>query len=315
MPSLSGTISSVKLYLYCATLKETPTVNVHAITRTTWEADATWNTYDGTNAWTSAGGDYNATVIDATAITAATAWYSWVLMGTGSDNPLTLNWGDVVHLMPKLSNEGAVYEYATFSSAEAASNKPYLEITCVAPPVLTTQAVYLVRVNTLRGNGTITNIGGGNATRRGFCYKAGTSGDPTTADSVAYDDGDFAAEAYTKAITGLNVNTSYRVRAYAINADGTGYGTTVQTATASSIDCAVGTGVATGIDAALLKASMIVAVCANIIATGIDMIITLPKFTLTDKNTDSWSYENKNSASYDNPDKNTDAWTYEDKIY
>ena len=72
--------------------------------------------------------------------------------------------------------------------------------------------------------------------KRGFCYKAGT-GDPTTSDSVAYDDGDFGTGAFTKSITGLTGGTTYRVRAYAINSAGTGYGTTVSTTAVNNNGC------------------------------------------------------------------------------
>ena len=101
-------------------------------------------------------------------------------------------------------------------------------------PLVTTQAATNVLKTTATGHGTITDIGGANCTRRGFCYKVGTSGDPTTANSVAYDDGTFGTGAYTKAITGLTAGTGYRVRAYAVNSAGTGYGTTVQITTLSN---------------------------------------------------------------------------------
>jgi len=93
---------------------------------------------------------------------------------------------------------------------------------------VTTQAVTDITKTGCTGNGNITDIDAANATRRGFCYKAGTSGDPTTADSVAYDDGDFSTGAYTKAIAGLTAGTGYRVRAYAVDSQGTSYGNTVQ---------------------------------------------------------------------------------------
>ena len=102
----------------------------------------------------------------------------------------------------------------------------------VDPPAVTTQTPSDVEETTATLNGTITSLGGDtDCSRRGFCYVAGTSGDPTVADSVAYDDGSFAVGAYTKAIVGLTGFTSYRVRAYAINGGGTGYGVTVQTKT------------------------------------------------------------------------------------
>ena len=98
-------------------------------------------------------------------------------------------------------------------------------------PTVTTQSATNIATTSCIGNGNITDTGGENCTRRGFCYKAGTSGDPTTSDSVAYDDGSFGTGAFTKSITGLTPNTSYRVRAYAVNSAGTSYGTTVQVTT------------------------------------------------------------------------------------
>jgi hypothetical protein len=98
-------------------------------------------------------------------------------------------------------------------------------------PTVTTQSATDVATTSFTGNGNITDTGGENCTRRGFCYKVGTSGDPTTSDSVAYDDGSFGTGAFTKSITGLSPNTSYRVRAYAVNSAGTSYGTTVQVTT------------------------------------------------------------------------------------
>ena len=94
-------------------------------------------------------------------------------------------------------------------------------------PTLTTQDCDQITKTSVRGNGNIVGIGNSTPTRRGFCYKVGTSGDPTTSDSVVYDDGSFGTGAFTKTITGLTEGTTYRVRAYAINSSGTGYGTTV----------------------------------------------------------------------------------------
>ncbi|MBA7538423.1 hypothetical protein ES705_30698 [subsurface metagenome] len=114
-------------------------------------------------------------------------------------------------------------------------------ITILAPTV-TTQACDEIETKQVDGNGTITATGGVNCTRRGFCYMEGTSGDPTTADSTAYDDGDFGTGIFSKTITGLSPDTSYRVRAYAINTAGTGYGTTVQVKTTLPEFEYVGTG-------------------------------------------------------------------------
>lgn len=80
--------------------------------------------------------------------------------------------------------------------------------------------------STINVNAYISNTGGANATRRGFCYMVGSSGDPTVANSVAYNDGSFGVGTYAKLISGLTRNTTYRVRAYAINSAGTSYGIT-----------------------------------------------------------------------------------------
>ncbi|MDD4381726.1 MAG: hypothetical protein PHE21_00040 [Candidatus Dojkabacteria bacterium] len=100
-------------------------------------------------------------------------------------------------------------------------------------PTVTTQACSSVTHNSAVGNGNITSTGG-SVTRRGFCYKTGTSGDPTVADSTAYDDGTFGTGAYTKGLTGLSASTDYRVRAYAVNSVGTSYGITAQLTTQSA---------------------------------------------------------------------------------
>jgi hypothetical protein len=123
-----------------------------------------------------------------------------------------------------------------FANQTGTTNDPKLIITytTVSAPTVTTQSATNIAQTTCTGNGNITATGGENCTRRGFCYKVGTSGDPTTSDSVAYDDGSFGTGAFTKSITGLSPNTSYRVRAYAVNSAGTSYGTTVDVKTLSA---------------------------------------------------------------------------------
>ncbi len=96
----------------------------------------------------------------------------------------------------------------------------------IVAPTVTTQAVTNIEATSATGNGNITDTGGENATRRGFCYMEGMAGDPTTADSVVYDDGDFETGAFNKTLI-VEAGKDYRVRAYAINSAGTGYGETV----------------------------------------------------------------------------------------
>jgi hypothetical protein len=131
---------------------------------------------------------------------------------------------------------GTTYYYKayTYNGQYSYGSEVNFTTSAVAPTV-TTQNCSSVMPTTATGNGNITATGGASVTRRGFCYKAGTSGDPTTSDSTVYDDGTFGTGAYTKGITGLTGATGYRVRAYAVNSVGTSYGTTVQLTT-SGVD-------------------------------------------------------------------------------
>jgi hypothetical protein len=58
-------------------------------------------------------------------------------------------------------------------------------------PYVSTQACTNIAGTSVTGNGNIVGIGSGSPTIRGFCYKVGTTGDPTTADSTVYDTGTF----------------------------------------------------------------------------------------------------------------------------
>lgn len=68
-------------------------------------------------------------------------------------------------------------------------------------PTVTTQDATDVTKDSFTANGNITALGGVNATRRGFCYKQGTSGDPSISDPTIYEDGDFSTGAYNLPIT------------------------------------------------------------------------------------------------------------------
>ncbi len=142
---------------------------------------------------------------------------------------------DVADSAPSWS--ASVYSYLdTYMSEQGTGYKPKLVVTYTIPlstPTVTTQACTNVSDTSATGNGNITDTGGVNCTVRGFCYKAGTSGDPTTADSEVHDTGDYGTGAFNKSITGLTAETGYRVRAYATNSKGTSYGSTVQLTTSA----------------------------------------------------------------------------------
>lgn len=70
--------ANLGLYLYGATTSNSTPVTVHALTQA-WTSGATWNTYNGTNAWTAAGGTFTSTdYYKAQNVGASTAtWVHW----------------------------------------------------------------------------------------------------------------------------------------------------------------------------------------------------------------------------------------------
>lgn len=94
----------------------------------------------------------------------------------------------------------------------------------MAVPVLTTQAITIFGSDSGQGGGNVTSNGGKALSSKGICWN--TTGTPTTADSkyeiLGTSIGVFPATAFP-----LVAGTLYYVRAYAINADGTAYGSQI----------------------------------------------------------------------------------------
>tara|TARA_R110002050_G_C8898931_1_gene509986 strand:- start:15 stop:1292 length:1278 start_codon:yes stop_codon:yes gene_type:complete len=97
------------------------------------------------------------------------------------------------------------------------------------PPSLstiTTQAVSGISTTTATGNGNITDLGSPNPTQHGVVWS--TSSNPTVALTTKTEEGAAnATGAFSTSITGLTANTTYYVRAYATNTQGTSYGNEV----------------------------------------------------------------------------------------
>jgi len=68
--------------------------------------------------------------------------------------------------------------------------------------------------------GNVTNSGGSIVTARGLCWS--TNANPTISDSLSLNGSGLGT--FTAVLNGLTLNTTYYVRAYATNAQGTGYG-------------------------------------------------------------------------------------------
>ncbi len=99
-------------------------------------------------------------------------------------------------------------------------------------PTVTTEAVTGIGTTTATGNGTITDLGVSNPTAHGVCWN--TTGAPTLADDSTDEGAAGTTGTFTSAMTGLSPNTTYYVRAYAANTEGTAYGNEVSFSTAAA---------------------------------------------------------------------------------
>ncbi len=249
LSSGSGTITRIRLYLYCYLEGNVGDIRAHKLTRTNWtELGCTWNNYDGSNAWIGGGGaegDYDITAIHTTEVL-TTGWKTWDLIepdanGTG----LTLTWEDELHLLLKATAEVGIGNlYARFDAKEKSANDPYILITYTPPvvvPTVTTQAATDITTTTATGNGNITATGGENCDIRGIVWDLASQGAPGDvapgasgyANDVAENNG-FGTGAFTRSLTGLPTGDTIYCRAYAHNTAGYAYGAEVNFNTESA---------------------------------------------------------------------------------
>ena len=97
-----------------------------------------------------------------------------------------------------------------------------------APTVTTNQVTDITQATAVSG-GNVTSDGGAAVTARGICWS--TNHNPTT--SGNHTTNGTGTGSFTANITGLTANTTYYVRAYAINSVGTAYGSEVSFTTES----------------------------------------------------------------------------------
>lgn len=105
------------------------TLDALRLTRTNWtEKGAIWSKYDGTNNWTSAGGDYTATDKASTTIPGSSGYIQWDV----TDQVLYAqqNTSKVLHFLIKFASESGSYD-CYLSSRESATEayRPKLTLT------------------------------------------------------------------------------------------------------------------------------------------------------------------------------------------
>src|SRR3990167_8194110 len=142
LSSGSGDISEVNLNVYDnGGSGGTVTTDIHELTQVFTEAGVTWNKYDGTNNWATAGGDYSATIVDTVdAPNGTSAYITWYLTGVSATNPISgLTWGSTVDLLIKQSTDtNGRYTSFAMKETDGTNQDPYLQITyspvAAAPP-------------------------------------------------------------------------------------------------------------------------------------------------------------------------------------
>ena len=114
-----------------------------------------------------------------------------------------------------------VRAYATNSEGTSyGEQKTFTTLQYIQLPTVTTTIVTNVTSTTATSGGNVTDDGGATVTARGVCWS--TSPDPTIDDNKTTDGN--GTGAFTSQLTNLTHSTTYYMRAYATNSEGTSYG-------------------------------------------------------------------------------------------
>ena len=115
-----------------------------------------------------------------------------------------------------------VRAYATNSKGTAYSNEINFKTTNTSTslPTVSTTSVTNITTSSANSGGNVSSDGGSAVTQRGICWS--TNPNPTLTNNSKTSGNGLGS--FTTALSGLSNNTSYYVRAYATNANGTAYG-------------------------------------------------------------------------------------------
>ena len=136
----------------------------------------------------------------------------------GTVNSDILNYSDS-GLVSNTNYTYRVYSYNAVGNSITYSNE--FSISTGGVPVLSTNTIDSISYTTAKSGGNITNDGRSPVTSRGLVWS--TSPNPTISLSTKTTDGS-GVGTFTSNISGLTPGANYYVRAYATNANGTGYG-------------------------------------------------------------------------------------------
>ena len=143
------------------------------------------------------------------------------IMWIAQCNPsiLTVDQNGWVTALGSAGDNGIVAAQATSNGFSGTTDVIIGDVT-TEPSVSTNGATYIT-YNSATSGGSVTSSGGATVTARGVCWS--TSPNPTPNLSTKTNDGT-GIGSFNSSITGLAGNTTYYLRAYATNSEGTGYG-------------------------------------------------------------------------------------------
>jgi len=125
-----------------------------------------------------------------------------------------------------------VRAYATNSAGTAYGNElSFITGQSITTPIVTTSNVTNITQSSAVSGGNVTSNGGSSVTARGVCWS--TSQNPTI--SGSHTTNGTGTGSYTSNVTGLTENTTYYIRAYAANSEGTAYGNELSFTTGQNI--------------------------------------------------------------------------------
>ena len=149
----------------------------------------------------------------------------WGVTWTIDSDPGTKDWTGVA-----ISSNGGKAAICAYSGTI------FTGVATLTTPTVTTADISDITTSTATGGGEVTDDGGLSVTARGVCW--GTAHNPTTADDTTSDS--TGTGVFTSDLTGLDPGTTYYVRAYATNSEGTSYGAEVSFETSISVTASGG---------------------------------------------------------------------------
>lgn len=138
---------------------------------------------------------------------------NWTEIGNLDKNIFTLTDSNI--------SGGEKYTYKIVAVAgKNESNEKVISLTPILSAILTTTAASAITSTTAISGGNITNDGGAKVTSRGVCY--GVAQNPTISGNKTTNGS--GKGTFVSNISGLTPSTTYYIRAYATNSNGTAYG-------------------------------------------------------------------------------------------